>query len=96
MGASVPRNGGACWAAAMTPADVIVIRAPAGTKARWFKHAHPGKLGAWVVKMIDEPPDAERYLARFAAREPGSVVVLTEAELRDVMRKAYMAGAYRA
>lgn len=78
------------------PDDTIVIKAPAGTKARWVRIAHPGKLSAWVVKMIDEPPDAERYLARFAAREPGSAVVLTEQELRDVMRKAYIAGAYRA
>jgi hypothetical protein len=76
--------------------DTIVIKAPAGTKARWVRIAHPGKLSAWVVKMIDEPPDPDRYLSRFAAREPGSVVVLTEQELRDVMRKAYMAGAYRA
>ena len=80
----------------MIPEDTIVIKAPAGTKARWVKQAHPGKLSSWVVKMIDEPPDAERYLRRFAPRDPGSVVVLTEPELRDVMRKAYLAGAYRA
>ena len=78
------------------PDDTIVIKAPAGTKARWVKHSHPGKLSAWVVKMIDEPPDPARYLARFAAREPGSMVMLTEDQLRDVMRKAYIAGAYRA
>jgi len=76
--------------------DTSILKAPAGTKAKWVRSARPGKLGAWVVKMIDEPPDAERYLARFAPSEPGSVVVLTEPELRDVMRKAYLAGAYRA
>lgn len=76
--------------------DTIIIRAPKGTKSRWVRAAHPGKLSAWVVKMIDEPPDADRYLARFAPREPGSVVVLTEEQLRDVMRKAYLAGAARA
>lgn len=76
-------------------ADTIVITTPAGTKARWVRAAHPGKLSAWVVKMIDEPPNPDRYLARFAAREPGSVVVLTEDQLRDVMRKAYIAGAKR-
>jgi len=76
--------------------DTIVIRAPAGTKARWVRIAHPGKLSAWIVKMIDEPPDPDRYLARFATREPGAVTVLNEDELRDVMRKAYLAGAYRA
>lgn len=75
--------------------DTIVINAPAGTKARWVRIAHPGKLSAWVVKMIDEPPDPERYLARFAKHEPGSVVVLTEPELHDVMRRSYLAGAYR-
>lgn len=80
----------------MPDQDTIVIRAPAGTKARWVRIAHPGKLSAWVVKMIDEPPDPERYLARFAPREPGAVVVLTEPDLRDVMRKAYMAGVWRA
>lgn len=78
------------------PEDAIVIKAPAGTKARWVRSAHPGKLSAWVVKMIDEQPNAERYLAKFPPQEPGSVVVLTEPQLRDVMRKAYMAGAYRA
>lgn len=78
------------------PDDTIIIQAPAGTKARWVRIAHPGKLGPWIIKMIDEPPDPDRYLARFAPREPGSVAVLTEQELRDVMRKAYIAGAYRA
>jgi hypothetical protein len=78
-----------------TDRDTIIIQAPPGTKSRWVRACHPGKLSDWVVKMIDEPPDAERYLARFAAREPGSVVVLTEDQLRDVMRKAYLAGAAR-
>lgn len=44
--------------------DTIVIRAPAGTKARWVRSAHPGKLGPWIVKMIDETPDPDRYLLR--------------------------------
>jgi hypothetical protein len=79
----------------VTATDTIVIRAPAGTKTRWVRIAHPGKLGPWIVKMIDEIPDPERYLSRFAPREPGSVAILTEAELRDVMRKAYLAGAMR-
>ena len=79
----------------MTDHDTIVIQAPPGTKSRWVRACYPGKLSAWVVKMIDEPPDPDRYLARFAAREPGSVVVLTEDQLREVMRKAYLAGAAR-
>ena len=77
------------------PNDTIVIQAPPGTKSRWVRAAHPGKLSAWVCKMIDEPADPDRYLARFASREPGSVAVLTERELRDVMRNAYLAGARR-
>ena len=76
--------------------DTIVIKAPAGTKARWVRLAGGEKLSDWAVRMIDDPPDAERYLARFARKEPGSVVMLTEDQLRDVMRKAYIAGAYRA
>ena len=75
--------------------DTIVITAPKTTKARWVRTASPGKLSAWVVKMIDEKPDPDRYLSRFAPREPGSVAVLTETELRDVMRAAYIAGARR-
>lgn len=77
--------------------DTIVIRAPAGTKARWVKAAHPGKLSEWIVRRVDDmpTPDPDRYLARFAPQEPGSVAMLTEAQLRDVMRKAYLAGAYR-
>jgi hypothetical protein len=75
--------------------ETIVIQAPPGTKSRWVKAAHPGKLSAWVVKIIDEPADPDRYLRRFASREPGSVAMLTETELREVMRKAYLAGARR-
>jgi hypothetical protein len=75
--------------------DTIVIKAPPGTKSRWVRACYPGKLSAWVVKMIDEPPDPDRYLRRFASRDPGSVAVLTEEQLRDVMRKAYIAGARR-
>lgn len=82
------------------PDDTIVIKAPAGTKARWVRQSQSAgiKLSEWVIRLIDDHPaaDADRYLARFAKREPGSVVVLSEAELREVMRKAYLAGAYRA
>lgn len=75
--------------------DTIVIKAPAGTKARWVRLAAGEKLSSWVVRMIDEPADPDRYIARFARKPPGSVVMLTEAELHDVMRKAYTAGAYK-
>lgn len=78
------------------PDDTIVIKAPAGTKARWVRLAGGDKLSSWVVRQIDEMPDPDSYLRRFAQKEPGSVVMLTEDQLRDVMRKAYIAGYYRA
>jgi hypothetical protein len=79
-------------------ADTIVIRAPAGTKARWVHESQSCgvKLSDWVLRLVDDPPaDAQRYLDRFASKEPGSIAVLTEDQLRELMRKAYMAGAYR-
>lgn len=79
--------------------DTIVVKAPAGTKARWVKQSHAAgiKLSDWIIRLVDDPPaDAERYLARFERKEPGSVVMLTEDQLRDLVRKAYLAGAYRA
>jgi hypothetical protein len=83
----------------MSPeSDTIVIRAPAGTKARWVHESQSCgiKLSDWVLRLVDDPPaDAELYLERFAPKEPGSAVFLTEDQLRNVMRKAYLAGAYR-
>lgn len=78
--------------------DTIVIKAPAGTKARWVHQSQAAglKLSEWVRLVVDEAPDPDRWLARFAPREPGSVAMLTEEQLRDVMRKAYLAGAARA
>lgn len=79
--------------------DTIVIKAPAGTKTRWVRQSQRAgmKLSDWVLRMMGDPPaDAERYLARFARKEPGSVVMLTEDQLRDMLRKAYLCGAYRA
>jgi hypothetical protein len=75
--------------------DTIVITAPPGTKARWVRTASPGKLSAWVVKMIDEPACPERYLSSFAPCDTGREVVLNEATLREMMRAAYLAGARR-
>lgn len=80
----------------MTTDDTIVIKAPAGTKARWIRIAGGEKLSAWVVRMIDEPADPEMYLARFTRHEPGSRVLLTETDLHEIIRKAYLAGAARA
>ena len=41
----------------MTDPDTIVIRAPAGTKARWVhqSQARGMKLGDWVVQAVDRP-----------------------------------------
>jgi len=75
--------------------DTIVITAPPGTKSRWVRTASPGKLSAWVVKMIDEPACPERYLSRFAPRDTGREVFLNESTLREMMRAAYLAGARR-
>jgi hypothetical protein len=83
----------------MTMSDTIVIKAPPGTKARWVRQSQSAglKLSDWVLRVVDDPQaDADRYLSRFARKEPGSVVMLTEDQLRDVMRKAYLCGAYRA
>lgn len=80
----------------MSPAsDTIVIKAPPGTKARWVRLAGGEKLSSWIVRMVDEPADPEQYIAQFARKPAGSMVMLTEAELHDVMRKAYLAGAYK-
>jgi hypothetical protein len=83
----------------MPDQDTIVIKAPAGTKARWVRQSQSAglKLSDWVLRLIDDPPaDAERYLSRFARKEPGSAVLMTEEQVRDLIRKAYLAGAYRA
>lgn len=77
--------------------DTVVLKLPDGTKARWVRQSQSSsmKLSDWVLRQI-EPPDPEPWLSRHASKEPGSVAVLTEDELREVMRKAYLAGAYRA
>jgi hypothetical protein len=88
--------------------ETIVIQAPPGTKSRWVKAAHPGKLSAWVVKMIDEEPNPDRFLRRILAERADFVVFpdddllalvrlseFADDELLDLMRKAYLAGARR-
>ena len=74
--------------------DTIVIQAPPGTKARWVRTAHPGKLSAWVVKMIDEEPMPDRYMSRFATGHHGALT-FTESELLALMKQVYIAGAKR-
>lgn len=43
--------------------DTIVIRAPAGTKARWVRAARGGKLGEWVMARVGEADQKPRPLA---------------------------------
>lgn len=74
----------------MLPADIITIHAPAGTKARWIRNAHPGKLSTWVCKMIDEPADPRRYVANAIEDLP-----YTLDELETMLTAAYLAGARR-
>ena len=38
------------------PDDTIVVRAPAGTKARWVRAAHPGKLADWIISQVEARP----------------------------------------
>jgi len=35
--------------------ETIVIKAPAGTKARWVHMAAGAKLSEWVVQQVDRP-----------------------------------------
>ena len=47
--------------------DTIVIRAPAGTKARWVRAARGGKLNDWIIKQLeDSMPVDEEYETAFA------------------------------
>ena len=41
----------------MSPDDTIVIKAPAGTKARWVRQSQAVsmKLSDWIVQSIDRP-----------------------------------------
>ena len=45
------------------PDDTIVIRAPAGTKARWVRAARGGKLAEWVIARVGEADQGPRPLA---------------------------------
>jgi hypothetical protein len=47
--------------------DTIIIRAPAGTKARWVRAAHPGKLSDWIISKVDaNMPTDEEYETAFS------------------------------
>lgn len=75
--------------------DTITITVPEGTKARWMQQSQAQgiKLSEWVCKRVEHTPDVDGYLSQFSPKKAGSVVILSEAQLRDVMRKAYLAGA---
>ena len=75
--------------------DTIVLKVPEGTKAKLIKLANGDKLADYILRQFARP-NPEPWLSRHVRKEPGSVATLTEDELRDVMRRAYMAGAYRA
>jgi hypothetical protein len=50
-------------------ADTIVIRAPAGTKARWVRQsqAEGSKLSDWIVQRLEASmPNDEEYETAFA------------------------------
>lgn len=61
----------------MPQLDTIVIKAPAGTKARWVRQAGGLKLSDWVVQQVDRP-------ANKTTSEPcpkcGSVVLVADGQ----------------
>lgn len=80
------------------PDDALIhLRVPAATKAAWVRASRAAglRLTDWIVERVSAQPDPEVYLAQYASRAPGAVAVLSEAQLREVMRRAYLAGAGR-
>jgi ribosomal protein S27AE len=57
--------------------DTIVIKAPAGTKARWVHQAGGMKLSDWVVCQVDRP---ENKTARRPCPRCGSVVLVADGQ----------------
>ena len=54
---------------------------------------HPSMWALFCSRAgIDADKHADAWLDRHPPKEPGSVCVLSEAELRQVMRRAYLAG----
>lgn len=61
----------------MQPPDTIVIKAPAGTKARWVHEAQKRgvKLSDWVLRSVDRP--ANKF-ARDPCPRCGSVLLVAD------------------
>lgn len=57
--------------------DTIVIRAPAGTKARWVHDAqrHGLKLSDWIIRSVDLPPNK---MAQAPCPRCGSVLLVAD------------------
>lgn len=60
------------------PDDTIVIKAPAGTKARWVRAARGDKLGEWVIARVGSVDQGPRPLAAIAGDQIISVVYLQD------------------
>jgi hypothetical protein len=81
----------------MTALDTIIIKAHPGTKARWVRQSQAlgQKLSDWVCTRVDRAPDADPmpWVSRWTAPPGAVVVVMTEAQVRDLLSTAYIAGA---
>lgn len=58
--------------------DTIVIKAPAGTKARWVRAALGGKLGEWVIARVDGGDQGPRPLAAIDGDQIIQIVYLQD------------------
>lgn len=80
--------------------DTIVIKAPPGTKARWVhkSQAQGHKLSDWVCMRVDRDidPDPMPWVSRWSCPGGASVVVMTEGQVKELLRTAYLAGAWGA
>lgn len=57
--------------------DTIVIKAPAGTKARWVRQAGGMKLSDWVRVQVDRPANKN---ASEPCQKCGSVVLVADGQ----------------
>lgn len=82
----------------MSALDTIIIKAQPGTKAKWVRQsqAQGKKLSDWVCMRVDRAvdPDPMPWVSRWTCPDGASVVVMTEAQVRELLRTAYLAGAW--
>ena len=80
--------------------DTIVIKAPPGTKARWVhkSQSQGQKLSDWVCMRVDRAvdPDPMPWVSRWTCPANSPAVVMTESQVRELLRAAYLAGAWGA